>query len=131
MKKAHSVPDVLAVTKELSQVRGEIERADAEFRHLKDQIDMSEIDVNLASEAASRVQWAAGSSVKSASHDLLQGLANFADFLIWLVVNVPLLLLWVAIIFLLVAGCWYVLKKAARMMRAIFPKKAPTTTPAP
>src|SRR5262249_42577270 len=41
MKKAHTVPDVLAVTKELDQVRGEIERADAEFRHLKDQIDMA------------------------------------------------------------------------------------------
>jgi hypothetical protein len=123
MKKAHTVPDVLAVTKELAQVRGEIERADAEFRHLKDQIDMAEIDVNLASEISRGVHWAAGASARSAFNDLLQGLANFADFLIWLVVNLPVVLLWAVMIFLLAAACWYVLRKAGRLMRALFVKK--------
>lgn len=123
MKKAHTVPDILAVTKELSQVRGEIERADAEFRHLKDQIDMAEIDVNLASEISRGVHWAVGASARSAFNDLLQGLANFADFLIWLVVNLPVVLLWAVMIFLLAAACWYVLRKAGRLMRALFVKK--------
>jgi len=124
MKKAHTVPDVLAATKELSQVRGEIESADTEFRHLKDQIDMSEIDVHLSTQTSSRVHWAPGASVKSAANDLLQSLANFVDFLIWLVINVPLLVLWAVTIFFLAAACWYVLRKAARIMRAMFGKKA-------
>src|SRR5262249_9677482 len=38
MKKSHTVPDVLAVTKELSQVRSEIEQAETDFRHLNEQI---------------------------------------------------------------------------------------------
>jgi Domain of unknown function (DUF4349) len=130
MKKARAVPDVLAVTKELSAVRGEIERADAEFRHLKDEIDMAEIDVTLASLAASGVHWNLGASTKSAFSDLLQSLADLADFLIWLVVNLPLIALWAVTIFLLVAGTWYVLKKAWRAMRAIFGSKPPQAPPA-
>src|SRR5262249_35017057 len=63
MKKAHTVPDVLAVTKELSQVRGEIETADAEFRHLRDQIEMARIAVSLRSESPA-AGWSARVSVK-------------------------------------------------------------------
>ena len=63
MKKARTVADVLAVTKELSRVRGEIEREDAEFRRLKGQIDMAQIDVHLTSEAIA-ARWAPGASAK-------------------------------------------------------------------
>jgi hypothetical protein len=125
MKNAHSVPDVLAVTKELSEVRGEIERADAEFRHLKDEIEMAAIEVDFSSETAAGVHWAPGSSLRSAWDSLLQSLADLADFLIWLVVNIPLLVRWGATIFVLVAVGWYVLRKAVRVMRAIFGKKTP------
>jgi hypothetical protein len=124
MKKAHTVPDVLAVTKELSEVRGEIETADAEFRHLKDQIDMAQIDVHLAAQVSSGSHWGLGTSIKSAFSDFLESLATFADFLIWLVVNLPLVVLWGVTIFVLAAACWYVLRKAARLMRAMFGKKA-------
>jgi hypothetical protein len=122
MKKAHTVPDVLAVTKELSQVRGEIETADAEFRHLRDQIEMSQITVKLTSETPA-TGWSPGASVKTAFADLLESLGSFGDFLIWLVVNVPVIVLWVVTIFLLAALAWYVLKKAVRIMRFLFGKK--------
>jgi hypothetical protein len=124
MKKSHTVSDILAVTKELAQIRGEIEHADAEFRHLKDQIDMAEIDIQLTSQVSSTAHWAPGASIKSAFNDLLQSLAGLGDFLIWLVVNLPLLVLWAVTIFFLAAAGWYVLRKAARAMRAMFGKKA-------
>ncbi|HWX54438.1 MAG TPA: DUF4349 domain-containing protein [Verrucomicrobiae bacterium] len=123
MKKAHSVTDILEVTKSLAEIRGEIESADAEFRHLKDEIDMAEIDINLAAQVSSGVHWAPGSTVKSAWNDLLQSLANFVDFLIWLVVNLPVFALWTVTIFFLLVVCWYVVRKAGRAMRAIFGKK--------
>lgn len=110
LKKAHTVPDVLASTKELSQVRGEIESTDAEFRHLRDQIDMAQIHVRLTSEATA-ARWAPGASAKSAFNDLLQSLAGLGDFLIWLVVNLPVLVLWTVTVFLLAAVCWFVLRK--------------------
>jgi hypothetical protein len=130
MKKSHSVPDVLAVTQSLSQVRGEIESADAEFRRLKDQIDMAEIEVNLTLERSSAVRWTPGSSTKSAMNDLLQSLANFADFLIWLIVNIPIIVLWGTAIFVLAVASWFVLRLAARLMKAIFGQKAAAQTPA-
>ena len=129
MKQAHTVADVLAVTKELSQVRGEIERADAEFRNLQGQIDMSQISVRLTSEASGTVHWAPGSSVRSAFNDLLQSLASFGDFLIWLIVNLPVLALWIVTAFLLAAASWYVLRRAARILRALFGRKS--TAPEP
>lgn len=124
MKRAHTVPDVLAVTKQLAETRGEIEIADAEFRHLRDQIDMAEIDVRLSSDVTDRARWSPGASVKSAFNELLDSLSSLGDFLIWLVVNLPLLALWTVTIFLLAVVAWYVLRKAARAMRAIFGGKA-------
>jgi hypothetical protein len=124
MKRAHTVPDVLAVTKELSQVRGEIEQADADFHHLQDQIDMAEFNINLFSQVSRSVHWAPGASIKSSFSDLLQSLADLADFVIWLVVNLPLVAVWAMTIFFLAAASWYVLRKAARAMRAMFGKKA-------
>ncbi|MBZ5532248.1 MAG: DUF4349 domain-containing protein [Acidobacteriia bacterium] len=130
MKKARTVADVLAVTKELSRVRGEIEREDAEFRRLKGQIDMAQIDVHLTSEAIA-ARWAPGASAKSAVNDLAQSLASLGDFLIWLVINLPLIALWAVTVFVLVAVSWYVLRRAARLMRWIFGKKASTTAAKP
>jgi Domain of unknown function (DUF4349) len=124
MKKAHTVPDVLAVSKELDQVRGEIERADAEFRHLKDQIDMAQFTIRLFSEA-SPTRWTPRATAKSAVHDLVESLASLGDFLIWLVVNLPVLVLWIVTVLLLAAFCWYILRKAWRFLRALFGKKAP------
>jgi hypothetical protein len=129
MKKAHTVPDVLAVTEELDQVRGEIESADAEFRHLKDQIDMAQIEIRLTSETSSAAHWAPGVSAKSAVNDLLQSLATFGDFLIWLVINLPVVVLWIVTVFLLAAACWYILRKAGRILRALFGKKHVTNEP--
>ena len=129
MKKSHTVPDVLAVTKELSQVRSEIEQAETDFRHLNDQIDMAEVDVTLAAEPSRGPGWTLGSSIKSAVKALGASLTALADFLIWLLVNLPLLALWALTVFFLAAGGWYVLRKAARAMRALFGKKPTAQAP--
>jgi len=130
MKKSHTVPDVLAVTKSLSEVREEIESADAEFRNLKDRIDMAEIEIDLTSQSTSGVHWSPGSSTKSAFNDLLQSLAYLADFLIWLMVNIPLIVLWGVVVFFLAVASWSVLRLGARVMKAIFGKKTVAETPA-
>ncbi len=125
MKNAHSVPDVLEVTKSLDEVREQIDQEEGEFRRLKDQVEMSRIDVRLQAQSTSGVHWSLGSSTRSAVNDLLGSLAGFGDFVIWLVINIPLIVLWIAIIFVLVAAGWYVLRAAIRMMKAIFGRKSP------
>jgi hypothetical protein len=124
MKKAHSVPDVLAVTKELSGVRGQIQWKEAEYRRLKARVDMAEINLFLW-QASGDGEWAPGASIRSAWTSLLRSLTNLADFLIWLLVNLPLLVLWGLTIALLAAAGWYVLRKGFRVVRAIFGKKNP------
>jgi hypothetical protein len=91
-----------------------------------------QVEVNLTSQATGRLQWDPGSSIRSAWYNLLQALADLADFVIWLVVNLPLLLLWGLTIFVLVAAGWYVLRKAVRTMLAMFGGKtrASRTPPA-
>jgi len=123
MKNAHTVPDVLAVTKSLDDVREEIEQGDADFRRLKDQVELAKIEVHLRSESNAGVHWSAGSSARSAWDDFLQSLATLVDFLIWLVVNLPVIILWIVIVFLLATAGWYVLRTAIRVLRAIFGKK--------
>ena len=123
MKNAHTVPDVLAVTKSLDDVREEIEQGDADFRRLKDQVDLAKIEVHLRSESNAGVHWSAGSSMHAAWEDFLQSLATVVDFLIWLVVNLPVIILWTLIVFLLAVAGWYVLRTAIRVLRAIFGRK--------
>ncbi len=123
MKKAHTVPDVLAVTKNLSDVREEIEKEDGEFRLMKEQVEMAKIEVHLHAQSTAGVHWSAGSSTRSAWNDFLQSLASLADFLIWLVVNIPIIILWIVLVFVLVAAGWYVLRAGFRAMRAMFGRK--------
>jgi Domain of unknown function (DUF4349) len=123
MKKAHTVPDVLAVTKSLDDVRGQIEQEDGEFRRLKEQVDMAKIEVHMRSQSTSAVHWSAGGSMRSAWEDFLQSLAGLGDFLIWLLVNIPLIIFWIVTVFVLVAAGWFVLRTAIRAMRAIFGPK--------
>ena len=124
MRKAHSVPDVLAVTKNLDDVRNEIEQDDADFRRLKDQVDLAKIEVHLQLQSTAGVHWSAGSSTQAAWEDFLQSLAGLADFLIWLIVSLPVIILWIAIVFVLIAAGWYVLRTAVRVLRTIFCRKA-------
>ncbi|HKT48989.1 MAG TPA: DUF4349 domain-containing protein [Candidatus Angelobacter sp.] len=123
MKKAHTVPDVLAVTKSLDEVREQIEQDDAEFRRMKDQVELAKIEVHLHSQSVAGMHWSAGASTRTAWNDLLQSLASLGDFLIWLVINIPVIVLWVVIVFLLVAVGWYVLRVAFRAMKSIFGRK--------
>ena len=123
MKKAHTVPDVLAVTKSLDEVREQIEQDDADFRRMKDQVELAKIEVHLRSQSVAGVHWSAEASTRSAWNDLLASLASVGDFLIWLVVNIPVIVLWIVILFLLVAVAWYVLRAAIRAMKAIFGSK--------
>ncbi|HJX84721.1 MAG TPA: DUF4349 domain-containing protein, partial [Candidatus Angelobacter sp.] len=89
----------------------------------KDQVDMAAIEVRVSADrqTPAGVNWAPGSSAKQAWHDLVQSLANLVDFLIWLVINIPILLLWGITIYLLALVCWFLLKKAWRGMKRISP----------
>lgn len=95
---AQKVSDILEVTRELSRVRGEIERLEAQKKYMDSQTDMASITVSLSEDA--RVgsvsnDWRPWQTVKNAVNQLLLHFRGFIDGSIYFVVSVlPLFLLY-------------------------------------
>ncbi|MGI6423202.1 MAG: DUF4349 domain-containing protein [Candidatus Dojkabacteria bacterium] len=103
---AKSVTDILAVQKELSNVRGEIERYEAQKRYLDSKTDYSYITVafsidkvglNISDEA-----WRPLGELKVALNALVSVLKGLLNLGIWVLVFSPLLLLPVGVVYFLV-----------------------------
>lgn len=104
LNQAQKIDDVLAVTRELARVRGNIEQLQGRIKYLESQTDMSTIAVNLTEDENITVvdSWRPFQVVKEAFNALLKGLQGFVDFLIrLLIVIIPLLLLWALILWLI------------------------------
>lgn len=100
LNQAQNIEDILAVTRELARVRGNIEQLQGSIKYLESQTDMSTIAIDLTEDANVTIvdSWRPFQVVKESFNALLKGLQGFVDFLIRLViVIVPLLLLWVLI----------------------------------
>jgi len=98
LKKAEKVEDIVAVQRELSNVRGQIERVKGRILYLERTSDMALIDVNLQkTKPIGGIAWNALETLKSAT----RGLATFgkvlASIAIWLVIFSPV---WVIVLVL-------------------------------
>jgi hypothetical protein len=105
MDKAQKVDEILAVQRELSNTRGQIERIKGRMQYLQRTSDMAIIEVALqAKKSITDTGWKPVETLSSA----LRGLINFGkvlvDILIWLVIFIPL---W-AVIGIIV---WLVIRK--------------------
>ncbi len=101
LDQAQKIDDVLAVTRELARVRGEIEQLQGQIKYLASQTDMSTITVSLSEDQNITISssWRPWQVVKDSANSLLKGLQGFVNFVIrFLIVMLPLLLIW-AIIF--------------------------------
>jgi len=111
------IDDILAVTREISRVRGEIERLQGRIRFLESQTDMSTITVSLSEDAELAPVgsgWRPGQVFKQSIQDLVKGAQNFVDGLIKLVIlGLPSIILFVIIFFMI----WKVAKKVVEKIR--------------
>ena len=101
MRQANSVKDMLAVSEKLSEVRGQIERQQAEFNALSQQIDTVALTVSLRAEAEAQVfglNWRPAYQLKMALRDGLDSLATYATAMTTIIFYLPALLLWVGTI---------------------------------
>jgi hypothetical protein len=108
LKQSGKIPDILAVTQQLNQTRGEIEQAQGQLDYLSRQVALSSISITLREEAVpSQVtsEWRPFTVVKAAWKSTLSDLTGFVDMLLILVVRLPILLLylvfWGAILYAL------------------------------
>ena len=97
LERADSVTDVLAVQKELSTVRGEIESYEQRKRYFDSKTDYAYISVSFAIDKTglniSEEQWKPWGEVKAAVKALVEVLKGLVNVIIWLVIFSPLVLI--------------------------------------
>lgn len=102
---ATKVQDMLDVSEKLSEVRGDIEEAQAEFQALSKQVELVSITVSMHAQAAAAsfaLNWRPMYQLKSALHDALDGMADYATAMISMILYMPVILLWTGTIALAV-----------------------------
>ncbi len=117
LKRATTVKDMLAVSENLSAVRGQIERQQAEFNALSKQIETVSLAISLRTEAEAPTfwfNWRPGYQIKLALRDSLESLANYATAMIAFLFFLPAALLWVGTILLGGIIGWRIVRWAGR-----------------
>jgi len=115
LKQATTVKDMMVVSEKLSEVRGEIERQEAEFHALSRQIETVAIAISLRTEAETQVfglNWRPLYQLKLALHDGLESIANYANAMTTILFYLPAVLLWVGTILIGLLGTWRILRWA-------------------
>ena len=96
LKKAEKVEDILAVQRELSSVRGQIEQIKGRILYIDRTSDMALIDVNLQKvKPIGGTAWSALETLKSAARGLVTFGKVLADVLIWVAIFSPV---WIIIL---------------------------------
>lgn len=98
---AQKIDDILAVTRELSMVRGSIEQLEGRIKYLDSQTDMSTISVQITEDQNVTIvdSWRPFQVVKESFNILVKSLQGFIDFIIkFFIVALPMLIVWGIII---------------------------------
>ena len=99
---AGKIDDVLATTREVNRVRGEIERLEGRIRFMDSQTDMSTIRVNLTEDVnvvPVSEGWRPWEVVKQSFKELMVNIQEFADGIIrFIIVGIPSLIPFVLLI---------------------------------
>jgi hypothetical protein len=119
LKQARTVKDTLEVSEKLSEVRGEVERQQAEFDALTKQVETVAITVSLRAEAEAQVfglHWRPLYQVKLAFREGLDGLADYCATMTSVVFYMPAVVLWLGTILIGAAVGWKVARWAWRRL---------------
>jgi hypothetical protein len=109
LQQAHNVNDMLYVSQKLTEVRGKIEKQEAEFDSMMHQTETVVIAISLRTESEERtfsVNWRPLTELKRAAADGLQEIVNYGMVMAAILFNLPALLLWAGTIFVSVVFGW-------------------------
>lgn len=113
LKRASTVKDMLAVSEQLSEVRGQIETQEAEFHALSRQIETVSIAISLRTETEAQtfgLNWRPLYQLKLALRDGLDSLANYAMAMITILFYLPTAILWVGTVLLGLVASWKIVR---------------------
>lgn len=103
LDQAQKMEDIIAITRQLSTVRGEIERIQGRVRYMDSQTDMSTISVALSEDTNVTIvdSWRPWQVVKESARELIKSVQSWIDFIIKLVIIVvPVILLYGIILYM-------------------------------
>lgn len=123
MKQARTIADILAVTEKLSDVRDRIERLQTQIQVMTRNIEMSAVSTILTQESDTRVlgiRWRPQYSARIAIREMLAGLGDWVDWVIAVLIKLPLILLWAVTVAVLLWVAWKVGRAA--WVRFVMPK---------
>jgi hypothetical protein len=118
LKRAAGVKDVLEVSSKLSEVRGRIDELGSDLRLLHHQVEMSLLTSNIRGMAVAQafgLHWRPLYQAKVSLRGALGGLADYADDMAALFLNLPVIAIWMLTIMALIKIGWMVLRTTARI----------------
>jgi hypothetical protein len=119
IRHATRIEDVTAITGKLSDVRGQIDRLEAEARLLAAQVTLSALTVDLmAYVAPSPLQWKPIQVTREAARSLGEGFITYGDSMIGFIVRIPVIALWIVTILALTKAGWWLI---SRVFLLLFP----------
>jgi len=114
LHRAGSIKDVLAVTEKLADVRERIERTEAEFRTLSQQVAMASFTVSLRSETEAQttgLHWRPLYQIKVAFRDGMESVADYGVTMLAVLMRLPAIALWAVTVLLALKYGWLLLRR--------------------
>lgn len=114
MSRAVKIEDVLNVSAKLAEVRGKIDRTQAQINYLSRQVEMSTISLSLTGESEVKIfgiVWRPFTVLKQSIRNLFADLANLADWIIGFIFKLPVLIIKLALIVFVIFVAIKVFKK--------------------
>jgi hypothetical protein len=118
LKRAAAAKDVLEVSSKLAEVRGRIDESEADLRFLHHQVEMSLLTTNISAVAQAQVfgvHWRPLYEAKLSLRGALVGMADYADSMVALFLNLPVVVIWSFTIVALLKVGWMVLRRIVLM----------------
>jgi Domain of unknown function (DUF4349) len=118
LKRAAAVKDVLEVSSKLAEVRGRIDELESDLRFLHHQVEMSLLTINIRGVAVAQafgLHWRPLYEAKVSLRAALAGMADYADDMVALFLNLPVIAIWALTIVALIKIGWMALRGTARV----------------
>lgn len=118
LKRAAAVKDVLEVSSKLAEVRGHIDQLEGDLRFLRHQVQMSLLTINVHAVVETQafgLHWRPLYEAKVSLRGALGGMADYADDMVALFLNLPVIAIWGLTVMALIKIGWMVLRRATRL----------------
>lgn len=117
LQQAHTVNDMIFVSQKLSEVRGMIEKQEAEFNSMSHQAETVAIAVSVRTEGEEQVfglNWHPLYELKKAAADALAEVINYGMVIATIALYLPALLLWTGTVFFALIFGWRTIRWVQR-----------------